>query len=480
LVPVRVRRSGAAVAGVLALVAAACSSVPGHGTIDPITAYFGPGGAPIAGADQPDGVAVTTPADAARLLIGRFPSSVRGVSGSDLAAARGIVIRVLSTLHADPRWLCGTWTGKDPIEREFPPGDTWIRDPKADPYRKHQALYQLPGCDQARLSGVYLGEQQFTVTRDGADIRVRHTGTFTYDARALGNGVRLPVHAVVGRTFVVHRFADGWHLLKVVNAQAAVAPGYGRMLPRYTGQVPGLQQGNQEGRPDPAGAQAVRQALAATISAGSATVSFADRSTAPWRLGGPDLRTGQFWPRAGAAEFRYPRPAGGTQRYGVREFFIGKIGDYREYSSADADGHRYTQYDPRLVPEVAGIPADSNPYVMLAVVSQLDSASPAPCQSADRSSACYVARIPVSRLAVTGTLATRVGYAYAAYGFTDLALKVGLSGGRISVVSQDAVMPVLGHGVLAVRWRFGFTGYSATGTPPHLVAPPASQVSRLD
>src|SRR5206468_2733755 len=189
----------------------------------------------------------------------------------------------------------------------------WIQDPKTDPYRKHQVMYQLPGCDQARLSGVYLGEQRFTVSRAGTDVRVQHTGTFTYDARALGNGVRLPVHAVAHRTFVVHRFAAGWHLFKVVNARTSVAPGYGRALPRYTG------------------------------------------------------------------------PAGTPRRYRVREFFIGKIGDYREYSVADGDGHRYTQYDPRLVPEVAGIPADANPYVVLSVVSQLDTASPTPCQRADRS-----------------------------------------------------------------------------------------------
>jgi hypothetical protein len=478
-----VRACGSRVAVAVCLVvpvAAGCSSVPGHGTIDPITAYFGPGGTAIATADQPAGTAVTSAAQAARLLLTQFPTSVPGVPGPVLATARDIVVRALSRLHADPRWLCGGWIGKDPLESEFPPGGRWMRDPKLSPYRKHQVMYQLPGCDQARLSAVYVGDQQFTVARDGEDVRVQHTGAFTYDTRALGNGVRLPVHAVARRTFVIHRFGDGWHLSKVINAATSVAPGYGKALPRYNGQVPGLQQANQVGTADPAGAQAVRTALEATIGAGSAKIAFEDRSIAPWRLGGADVRTGQMWPKAGAAEYRYAKPAGKPQRYGLREFFIGKVGDYREYNVADDAGHRYTQYDPRLVPEVAGIPADSNPFAMLAVVAQLDSASPTACQSADHSQTCYVAHIPVSRLAVTGTLATRVGFAYASYGFTDLTLKVGLSGGRVSLVSQDAIMPVLGHGVLAVHWRFGFTGYADSGTPPNLVAPPAAQVAQLD
>ena len=471
---------GAVAVCLVVLAAAACSSIPGHGSIDPITAYFGPGGTAIATSDQPAGTAATSAAEAARLLLNQFPASAPGVPGPVLATTRDIVVRALSRLHADPRWLCGTWTGRDPIESEFPPGDRWIRDPKADPYRKHHVLYQLPGCDQARLSAVYVGDQQFTVSRDGPDVRVQHAGAFTYDTRALGNGVRLPVHAVARRTFVVHKFADGWHLWKVLNASTLVAPGYGRALPRYTGQVPGLQQANQAGAPDPAGAQAVRTALAGSIAAGSAKITFEDRSTAPWRLGGADLRSGQMWPKSGAAEYVYPKPAGKPQRYGVREFFIGKVGDYREFNVADGAGHRYAQYDPRLVPEVAGIPADSNPYVMLAVVAQLDSASPTACQSTDHSETCYVAHIPVSRLAVTGTLATRVGFAYGSYGFTDLTLKVGVSAGRISLVSQDAIMPVLGHGVLAVHWRFGLTGYSGAGNPPNLVAPPSAQVAQLD
>ena len=113
----RAGRSRMAVAAALVTAAAACSSIPGHGSIDPITAYFGPGGPPIAAADQPTGTAVTSAADAARLLLTRFPNNVPGVAGPVLAAARSIVVRVLSTLHADPRWLCGTWTGRDPIER---------------------------------------------------------------------------------------------------------------------------------------------------------------------------------------------------------------------------------------------------------------------------------------------------------------------------------------------------------------------------
>src|SRR5262249_41166705 len=321
-------------------------------------------------------------------------------------------------------------------------------------------------CDQARLSGVYVGEQRFTVTGDGGDVRVEHTGTFTYDTRALGNGVRLPVHVVAHRVFVVHRYPDGWHLSQLIRASTAVAPGYGRTLPRYTGEVPGLQQGYPVGQPDQAGARAVHDALAATLAAGSGAVAFEDRSSAPWRLAGVDQRSGQFWPKSGAAEYRYPKPAGQVPRYVLREFVIGRVGDYQEFNEPDQDGRRYAQFDPRFVPEVAGIPADSNPYAVLAAVAQADTASSIACQRTDRSDACWVVHIPVSRLAVTGTLATRMGFAYATYGFTDLTLKVGLSGGRLSLVSQDAIMPVVGHGVLAVHWRFALTRDADPRSPP--------------
>jgi hypothetical protein len=476
----RARRAVAAVAVLAALLPAGCTSVTGSGSLDAVSAYFGPAGPAIATVDQPSGTPVPTPAEAARLLLAQFPDTAPGVSGAGLAAAREIVVRILSRLHVDQRWLCGTWTGKDPVEAEFPPGGRWQLDPKTDPYRKHHAMYQLPGCDQARLSAVYIGDQRFTVSHDGADVQVKHVGVFTYDTRALRNGVRLPVHAEVRRTFVVHRFADGWHLSRLFRASAAVAPGYGKALPRYTGQVPGLQQGNLAGQPDPAGVQAVRAALAATLAAGSARLSFEDRSTAPWRLTGADQRTGEFWPKTGDAEYRYPKPARGVSRYPVREFVIGRVGDYLEFSAPDETGRRYTQFDPRLVPDVAGIPADSNPYTVLAAIAQLNAASPTACQRADQSDSCWVVHIPVARLAVTGSLATRMGFAYAAYGFTDLTLKVGLAGGRISLVSQDAIMPVVGHGVLAVHWRFGFTGYADTGSPPALTVPPAAQVTRLD
>src|SRR5262249_43157043 len=289
---------------------------------------------PIATADQPAGTVVPGAPEAARLLLTQFPGNVPGVSGPALAAARDIVVRILSRLHADPHWLCGTWTGKDPVEAEFPPGGPWISDPKPDPYRKHHSMYQLPGCDQARLSGVYVGEQRFTVTGDGGDggdVRVEHTGTFTYDTRALGNGVRLPVHVVAHRVFVVHRYPDGWHLSQLVNASTAVAPGYGRVLPHYTGQVPGQQPGYPAGQPDQAGARAVHNALAATLAAGSGAVVFEERSTAPWRPAGVDRRSGQFWPKTGAAEYRYPRPAGQVPRYALREFVIGRVGDYQEF-----------------------------------------------------------------------------------------------------------------------------------------------------
>jgi len=476
----RGRRAGAVVAVLAALLPAGCTSTAGHGSIDAVSAYFGPAGPAIPTTDQPSGTPVTTPTEAARLLLAQFPDSAPGVSGSGLAAARGIVVRILSRLHADPRWLCGTWTGKDPVEAEFPPGGHWQLDPKTDPYRKHHAMYQLPGCDQARLSAVYIGDQRFTVSRDGADVQVEHTGQFTYDTRALRNGVRLPVHAEVRRTFVVHRFADGWHLARLFHASAAVAPGYGKVLPRYTGQVPGLPQGDPVGQPDPAGVQAVREALAATLATGSARLAFEDRSTAPWRLAGADQRTGEFWPKTGAAEYRYPKPSGQVSRYTVREFVIGRVGDYQEFSAPDETGRRYTQFDPRFLPDVAGIPADSNPYTVLAAIAQLDAASPSSCQRADRSDSCWEVHIPVTRLAVTGSLATRMGFAYAAYGFTGLTLTVGLAGGRISLVAQDVTMPVVGHGVLEVHWRFRFTGYADSGSPPVLSVPPAAQVTRLD
>jgi len=476
----RGRRAGVAAAVLAALLPAGCTSVAGHGGLDTVSAYFGPAGPAIPTANQPSGTPVTTPTEAARLLLAQFPDSAPGVTGPGLAAAREIVVRILSRLHADQRWLCGTWTGKDPVEAEFPPGGHWQLDPKTDPYRKHHAMYQLPGCDQARLSAIYIGDQRFTVSSDGADVRVEHTGAFTYDTRALRNGVRLPVHAEVQRTFVVHRYADGWHLSQLFNASAEVAPGYGKALPLYTGQVPGLQQGNLAGQPEPEGGQAVHEALAATLAAGSAQLTFEDHSTAPWRLAGQDQRSGEFWPTTGAAEYRYPRPSGTVPRYTVREFVIGRVGDYQEFSAPDETGRRYTQYDPRFVPEVAGIPADSNPYTVLAAIAQLDTASPTSCQRADRSDSCWVVHIPVARLAVTGSLATRMGFAYAAYGFTDLTLKVGLTGGRISLVSQDAIMPVVGHGVLAVHWRFGFAGYADAGSPPTLTVPPAAQVTRLD
>ncbi len=476
----RGRRAGAVVAVLAALLPAGCTSTAGHGSIDAVSAYFGPAGPAIRTADQPSGTAVSTPTDAARLLLAQFPDSAPGVPGPGLTAARGIVVRILSRLHADPRWLCGTWTGKDPVEAEFPPGGHWKLDPKTDPYRKHHSMYQLPGCDQARLSAVYIGEQRFTVSRDGADVQVEHTGQFTYDTRALRNGVRLPVHAEVRRTFVVRRFADGWHLAQLVHASAAVAPGFGKALPRYTGQVPGLQQANPAGRADPAGVEAVHEALAATLTAGSARLTFEDRSTAPWRLAEAARRTGEFWPKAGAAEYRYPTPSDRVSRYPVREFVIGRVGDYQEFSAPDETGRRYTQFDPRFVPDVAGIPADSNPYTMLAAIAQLDGASPATCQRADHSDSCWVVHIPVTRLAVTGSLATRMGFAYASYGFTDLTLTVGLAGGRISLVAQDVTMPVVGHGVLEVHLRFGFTGYADAGSPPALAVPPAAQVIRLD
>lgn len=476
-------RLGLVAAALVGLLVAGCSTTPGHGTLDPITAYFGTGGAPIAALDQPDGTVVTTPAEAAKALAADFPSSVAGIPPASLAGARGVVLRILSTLHADPKWLCGTWTGKDPVESEFPPGGKWTKDPKADPYLKHHVMYQLPGCDQVRLSGVYLGDQRFAVSADGGDIRVEHTGEFTYDTRALGNGVRLPVHAVVHRIFVLSKTAGAWHLTQLVGANAQVAPGYGKALPRYTGPVPGLQQANQAGAPDPAAMQGVLDALSATIAAANAKVTFDDTSAVAFRQGTPSPRAGDMWPTRGVALYTYatptPKPAKGA-RYAVREFVLAKSGDYNEFNIADTMGRKYTQFDPRTPPEVASIPADSNPYVVLATLAQLDSASSTPCQSADKSETCYIVRVPVSRIAVSGTLTTRAGFAYASYGFTSLSLRVGVSGGKISLVSQDAIMPVVGHGVLSLHWRFTFGGYTDTATPPTLTAPPAAEVTKLD
>jgi len=456
-----------------------CTHTTGQGAVDPVTAYFGPGGAAIPMVAEPPGRLATTAMETAALLLGQFPRTAVGVPAVDLAKARDVVIRALSKLHGDHAWVCGVATGKDPVEAEFPPGTKWVRDPKQDPFRKHHSLYQLPGCDQARLTGVYVGEQQFSVARDGADIRIDHVGVFTDDLRALGNGVRLPVHVAAQRRFIVRRYPDGYHIVKLINTFTQAAPGVGTSLPAYTGDVPGLQLANQIGTVDPAATTAIRAALVSTIAAGSAKVSFEDRSAAPWRDRTPDLRSGQFWPQDGAAEYRYAVPAGKVARYGVREFVIHQLGDYNEYNVPDPEGRKYSQWDPRLVPEVAGIPADSNPFVALAILSQLDAASGTACQSADRSETCYVVRIPVSRLAVTSSLTSRVGHAYGSYGATFLTLKVGLSQQRLSMISQDAILPVVGHGVLSVHWRFAFSDYAAASTPPKLVAPPASQVQPI-
>jgi hypothetical protein len=471
----------AAVASTLALLAAGCSSTVGHGSLDPITAYFGPGGGPIPALDQPPGKAVTSAVEAAKVLRTDFPASAPGVPPASLSGARDVVIDILSKLQADPTWLCGTWTGKDPIESHFPPGSRWKKDPKTDPFQKHHVMYQLPGCDQARLSAVYVGQQRFAVSAVGADVRIEHSGEFTYDTRALGNGVRLPVHALVHRTFVISKRATGWYLTVLTNADAQVAPGYGKALPDYTGAVPGLQQGNQMGSPDPAAMRSVLDALGRTIAAGNAKVTFDDTSTAPWRQAPPDPRAGDLWPTRGLALYTYAAPKTAAQgRYAVREFVIGKAGDYNQFNKADGAGRKYTQFDPRQAPSVASIPADSNPYVVLASLAQVDAASGTSCQSADKSETCYFVRIPVLRLAVTGTLTTRAGFAYASYGFTTVTLRVGLSGGRISMVSQDAILPVVGHGVLSLHWRFTFGGYSDTANPPTLAPPPTEQVTRLD
>jgi hypothetical protein len=470
---------------VVGLLAMGCSSTAGHGSLDPISAYFGPGGSPIPALDQPAGKAATSSAQAAKILQTDFPATAPGVPGASLTGARDVVIRILSALHADPRWLCGSWTGKDPVEAQFPPGGRWIRDPKTDPYRKHHVMYQLPGCDQVRLSATYLGDQQFQVRADPdnkANVRVDHTGEFTYDTRSLGNGVRLPVHALVHRTFVLSRIGGTWRLTKLINSSAQVAPGYGKALPRYTGVVPGLQQGNQVGTADPAAMRSVLDALGGTIGAGTAKVTFDDRSTAPWRQGAPDPRAGDMWPTRGLALYTYavPKKPAADARYAVREFVIGKAGDYNQFNKPDADGRKYTQFDPRQPPDVASIPADSNPYVVLATLAQLDAASPTACQSADKSQSCFIAHIPVNRLAVAGILTTRAGFAYASYGCTDLNLRVGVTGGKISMISQDAILPVVGHGVLSLHWRFGFESYAAAGAPPALTPPPTAEVTKLD
>jgi hypothetical protein len=469
-----------AVAAVVGLLLVSCSSTPGHGSLDPITAYFGPGGSAIPALDQPPGEAVTSPAEAVKKLAEDFPSSAGGVPAASLTGARDVVLRIVSTLNADPKWLCGNWTGKDPVEARFPPGGHWNKDPKADPYLKHHVMYQLPGCDQVRLSAVYIGDQQFTVSADGPNVRVEHTGEFTYDTRSLGNGVRLPVHAVVHRVFVVSKRPSGWYLTALTGANAQVAPGYGKALPRYTGAVPGLQQANQLGTADPAAGQAVLDALAATIAAGSAKITFDDTSAAPWRQAPPGSRAGDLWPTRGVALYTYAAPKNAGDRYAVREFVLGKTGDYNEFNKPDKSGRKYTQFDPRQAPEVASIPADSNPYVVLATLAQLDAASTTSCQSADRSQTCYAVRVPVGRVAVGGTLTTRSAFAYASYGFTDLTLRVGVSDGKISMVSQDAIMPVVGHGVLSLHWRFTFGGYSVGANPPNLNPPPTAQVVKLD
>jgi hypothetical protein len=463
--------------------AAGCSSTPGHGELDPISAYFGPGGAPIPVLEQPSGRVVTGAPAAAAALKTNFPASAPGISAGNLSNVRDTVLRVLASLHADPKWLCGTWTGSDPIEAAFPPGTHWAHDPADDPYRKHQVLYQLPGCDQVRLVATYLGEQQFRVRVDPdnkKNIRVEHSGEFTYDARALDNGVRLPVHAVVHRTFIFAKRGTVWRLVRLQDASAQVAPGYGKSLPRYTGAVPGLREGNALGTADPAAMQAVRDALAGTISAPSAKVGYEDTSSAPWRLSAPDPRTGDVWPTRGLALYTYTSAKPKSARYLTREFVIDKAGDYNEFNKADEDGRRYTQFDPRQAPDVAGIPADSNPYVMLATLAQLDSASPAPCQAGDKSRTCYVAHIPVNRLAVAGTLTTRTGFAYASYGFTAIDLRVGVTDGKIAMVAQDAVMPVAGHGALNLHWRFTLDTAAGTATPPDLTPPPTTQVLELD
>ena len=52
------------------LLAVGCSTTQGHGSLDPITAYFGSGGSPIPALDQPAGKAVTTAAQAAQAHMG--------------------------------------------------------------------------------------------------------------------------------------------------------------------------------------------------------------------------------------------------------------------------------------------------------------------------------------------------------------------------------------------------------------------------
>lgn len=134
-------------------------------------------------------------------------------------------------------------------------------------------------------------------------------------------------------------YPAGYHIWKLINAYTQAASGYGQTLPGYPCPAPGLQLGNLLGEPQEV-ATAVRAALAGTISAGSATVSFADHNTAPGLLGQPGLRTGQFWPPAGSALYRYAKPVGRFTRDGVREFVLGMAGDYREDNVVDRQGRR--------------------------------------------------------------------------------------------------------------------------------------------
>lgn len=463
-------------AGVVSLAASACNAVAGHGSLDPATAYFGPGGRAIPVTTTPPGVAVTSAQAAVPVLAKSFPGAATGVSDADLAAVRTVVLQVVARLHADPAWLCGTASGADPVEAAFPTGAHWADDPKKDPYRHYEALYQLPGCDQVRFLATYIGDQSFRVTRDGDTILVAHSGTFTYDTRSLSNGVHLPVHAAVRRTFGLRHFTEGWRIVQMVNARTFAAPGAGPRLPRYGGTVPGIQAANQLSAADPAAARQLRQALARTIGAGSASISFTDRSSAVWRGDAPDQRKGTMWPSAGSAQYDYPTQRT-SNRHRLREFVVDKVGDYTQYSAADAAGHTYTEWDARVVPEVADLPVDSNPYVPLAMLNQLDAAGGTRCDSGDRAETCYVARIPVQHLAIAESLTTRVGFAYASYGVTEVAVKVGVADGRIAFVSQDLVLPVVGHPVVEVHWRLDFGGYQEHATAPELAAPPRSAVA---
>lgn len=72
----------------------------------------------------------------------------------------------------------------------------------------------------------------------------------------------------------------------------------------------------------------------------------------------------------------------------------------------------------------------------------------------------------MSRIAVSGSLGTRTGHADACYGVTALAMRVGLRQGRLSMISQDATLPVLGHGVLRRALAVLFNGYTTTAAAP--------------